>query len=331
VLLAPAAFLYAPSLAAWVGKMGLLGAAGTGTAISTLHGVALINASLAAIGPAGISGGLVCMTAAGSALGGLTGGMISNAYYGDIKDFSIQKLQDGRGPAVIFINGFLNADENNFLEWERGILKKFPDNPLYGVTWESQALKDLAPMSAKAILALAAKKSLKMPNVLGSIVLLKDLLANPWHVAVSKASQTGVLLAEMIARVEQKDGFILMGHSLGARVIFYILNALSTKEKQYVKDVYLFGGAVGNAKRDWGNAKKAVEGTVYNFYSANDSVLNNLYRPAQAISENPFTSSPIGLSELDLDGRSRSFDVTDQINSHMAYKGKLRELLALTP
>jgi hypothetical protein len=120
-----------------------------------------------------------------------------------------------------------------------------------------------------------------------------------------------------------------MGNSLGARVVCYILNALSTKGKHYIKDVYLFGGAIGNAKENWKDAEKAVAGTIYNFYSKNDSILNYLYRPAQVMQENPFTSSPIGLDELILGKMSQNFDVTKKINGHMEYKPKLRELLAL--
>jgi hypothetical protein len=206
LLIAPVAFLTAPGLAAWLGSTGILGAAGTGTLISTLHGAALASASLAAIGPAGMLGGSICITAAGAALGGVTGGMISNSYYGDIKDFSIKKLQGGHGPAILFINGFLSANENDFHIWEKGVLKKFPDNPLYGVTWESKALKDLGLMGADGILALAAaaakaalKKGANPVKILAFVPFLGDLVANPWHVAVSKAEQVGILLADLIA------------------------------------------------------------------------------------------------------------------------------------
>jgi hypothetical protein len=46
-----------------------------------------------------------------------------------------------------------------------------------------------------------------------------------------KSSMTGLLLADLISRVKGKEKFILMGNSLGCRVIFYALNALSTKER----------------------------------------------------------------------------------------------------
>ena len=71
-------FVFAAPIAAAVGAAGLLGAASTGTAISTLFGAALTNASLAAIGGGalgtsatafGVSGGIAAITGASAATG----------------------------------------------------------------------------------------------------------------------------------------------------------------------------------------------------------------------------------------------------------------------
>lgn len=68
----------APAIAATLGATGFLGAASTGTAISTLSGAALTNASLAALGGgalaaggAGMAGGTVTVTTVGSVIGGV--------------------------------------------------------------------------------------------------------------------------------------------------------------------------------------------------------------------------------------------------------------------
>lgn len=55
------------------------------------------------------------------------------------------------------------------------------------------------------------------------------------------AEKTGAMLAEAISRTEGQT-FTLMGHSLGARVIFFALMALSTKEQKFIKDVVLWSG-----------------------------------------------------------------------------------------
>lgn len=67
----------APAIAAAVGKAGLLGAASTGTAISSLNGAALTSASLAkmgagakAVGGFGMAGGEAVISTTGGILGG---------------------------------------------------------------------------------------------------------------------------------------------------------------------------------------------------------------------------------------------------------------------
>jgi hypothetical protein len=73
------ALAYAPAIAAAAGSAGLLGAASTGTAISSLSGAALTNASLAALGGGsvasgglGMAGGTAVVTATGGTIGAAT-------------------------------------------------------------------------------------------------------------------------------------------------------------------------------------------------------------------------------------------------------------------
>ena len=70
----------APTIAATAGGAGLLGAASTGTAISSLSGAAATSASLAAFGGgavaaggAGVAGGTAVITAAGATTGAVAG------------------------------------------------------------------------------------------------------------------------------------------------------------------------------------------------------------------------------------------------------------------
>ena len=65
----------APAIAAAMGGAGLLGAAGTGTLISTLHGCALTSASLASVGGT-VAGGTAVITGAGTAVATATGAAI---------------------------------------------------------------------------------------------------------------------------------------------------------------------------------------------------------------------------------------------------------------
>ncbi|WJG24390.1 DUF726 domain-containing protein [Vibrio furnissii] len=327
----PLSYIAAPAIASSLGSLGLLGAASTGTAISTLSGAALTSASLAALGPGGMAGGVAFVSAIGAALGGTKGAVVSNSYFGSIKDFNILKVRDGVGPAVIFINGFLSQKNQDASDWLEGIKDKYPNNPCYLVTWESSVLYELGTLigneagkkSIEKYLTYCAKKASKKnaakAGPLGWASFLTDLIDNPWHVAMAKSSMTGILLADIIARTNNKDGFILMGHSLGSRVIYYCLGALSTKSEALINDVHLFGGAIdGSEKSDWDSKKSAVKGTINNYYSKHDNVLKYLFKSANI----GLGGRPIGLGNV-ICSDSNNYDVSDNVSGHMVYKSNL--------
>jgi hypothetical protein len=121
-LLAPLAALAAPGIAASLGATGLLGVASTGTAIDTLAGAALARASVAALGRGlGKRAALAMVSAAGAALGAREGALVSHAYLGQVEGFAIRKRKDGRGPAVVVIDGFLTAGAGDGSDWEAGL------------------------------------------------------------------------------------------------------------------------------------------------------------------------------------------------------------------
>lgn len=327
----PLSYVAAPAIASSLGSLGLLGAASTGTAISTLSGAALTSASLAALGPGGMAGGVAFVSAVGAALGGAKGAVVSNSYFGSIKDFNIIKVRDGVGPAVIFINGFLSQKNQDASDWLEGIKDKYPNNPCYLVTWESSVLYDLGTLigsgagkkSIEIYLTYCAKKASKKNAAkavpLGWASFLTDLIDNPWHVAMAKSSMTGILLADIIARTNHQDGFVLMGHSLGSRVIYYCLDALSTKAECFINDVHLFGGAIdGSEKADWESKKSAVKGTINNYYSKHDDVLRYLFKSANI----GLGGTPIGLGEV-ICSDSNNNDVSADVLGHMLYKNTL--------
>ncbi|MBF0100855.1 MAG: DUF726 domain-containing protein, partial [Desulfobacterales bacterium] len=302
----PLAYLAAPGIASALGAAGLLGTATTGTAISSLHGIALTTASLYALGPGGVAGGIAFVSATGVALGAAQGAVISNNYFGEINNFKITKVRDGKGPALIFINGFLSQKNQDASDWIKSVSKRFSANPYYYVNWESSNLYEMGRLIVTSVGGMAFKRVIidlmvsgnkifpKLFNTLNWALFASWLISNPWHTSMVKAAMTGILLADLIARTDYPDGFILIGHSLGARVIYYLLNALSTKEKSQIQDVYLLGGAVDrNDNEGWEKSLKAVNGKLYNCYSENDDILRFLYTVA-----NLFQSSPIGLGPI---------------------------------
>jgi hypothetical protein len=332
----PISYLLAPGFAAMLGSAGMLGAASTGTAISTLSGAALTSASLAAIGPGGMTGGVVLLTAAGSALGGRDGAAIAGNYFGAVKDFNITKCREGEGPALIFVNGFLSQKDADATDWLDATKKRYPNNPAYLVTWEASSMSYFGNLAAakagpKAVESAVGKlmsrqtwstRSIKHP--LRWLSLVTGLLGNKWHGSMVKSQMTGLILADLIARTDHKDGFVLMGHSLGARVIHSLLSALSTTDNTYIKDVFLLGGAVDGTKEDtWGEIARAVDGNIYNVYSKRDDVLSLLYRGANA-----FLSQPIGLRRIrTAEPNIYNFDASSIVDGHMKHKDRFELVL----
>lgn len=332
----PVAYFAAPEIASALGAAGLLGTASTGTAISTLSGAALTSASLAALGPGGMAGGVAFVSAVGAALGGTQGAVVSNNYFGAIKDFKITKVKDGSGPALIFINGFLSQKNQDSSDWVKAVSSKYPNNPYYYVNWESSSLYEMGNLLGKGLGGAAFNKFIselmkrgsksfaQKLNPLNWAQTVSELIGNPWHTSMVKASMTGILLADLIARTNNPNGFILMGHSLGSRVIYYLLCALSTKNISQINDVFLLGGAVDRKdSKGWNEAIKAVKGKIINCYSNNDSTLKFLYQGANALS-----SSPIGLGNIEVSHEKLvNKNVTSTIDGHMQYKEKFGEIL----
>ena len=106
-----------------------------------------------------------------------------------------------------------------------------------------------------------------------------------------------------------------MGHSLGCRVIYAALRALSTTGEKIIDEVHLTGGAVDNDRENWKIAKKAVSGKIFNYYSKNDYVLRYLYKAGTF-----FKSKPIGFHKIESVQGIRNCDVSRDVQDHMDYK-----------
>ena len=92
--------------------------------------------------------------------------------------------------------------------------------------------------------AKANKKAARVPG-LGTILLANDLAKNPWHVAKTRAAMTGAVVADLLARTDQPS-FILVGHSLGARVMVTAAQSLGTRQgTPKIETMHLLGAAVG--------------------------------------------------------------------------------------
>jgi hypothetical protein len=280
VLVAPLALISAPAVGGAIGVLkGLSGAA------ATSHGLAVLGGGSLAAGGLGMAGGTAVITATGGALGGVLGATTATAYARHDKDFKIKKVKEGAGPSVLFTNGFLTKDQDHKIEWDAILSTKYSENPWYRVQWDSSTRKalgvymGLGPAKGAAIGAVggmakqATKTAVKkVPGLWGPLA-AHGLATNPWFVAKCQASMTAAILADFIARTN--DQFILVGHSLGAKVMGEAAMALGKGDgfpEYKIKEMHLLGAAL-DKKADWYSIENAVEDTVYNYYSRHDPVL----------------------------------------------------------
>jgi Protein of unknown function (DUF726) len=109
---------------------------------------------------------------------------------------------------------------------------------------------------------------------------------------------------------------MLIGFSLGARVIFYALLELA-KHKAYgiVQDVFLLGATVTVPTRTWLEARSVVAGRMVNGYARNDWVLNYLFRATSG-----GLNTVAGLRPIEHVPGLENVDVTDKIAGHNSYR-----------
>ncbi|MFI2567966.1 DUF726 domain-containing protein [Cellulosimicrobium funkei] len=328
---APMALLAAPAIGGAIGSLGMFG--GLSGAAATSHGLALLGGGTLAAGGLGMAGGTAVVTAVGAAVGGTLGASVSNAYVREDKSFRIELLRPGKGGVPVLVaNGFLTeGDQEKWGGWKKIVDDRYPDSPVYRVRWGAKELKDFGAMgiglagragASTAVRGAAAAANKAGAKLFGSTFtpafIASDLAKNPWHVAKNRADKTGVIVADLLARTDA-DAYVLIGHSLGARVMAVATETLGTRSgPPRIQAVHLLGAAIG-AKSNWGPLTAAVEEAVYGYHSMNDAVLKYVYRVAQA-----------GQTAAGLTGFSPAshklvnVDVSDQVSTHFEYQGSVQ-------
>ncbi len=328
---APMALLAAPAIGGAIGSLGMFG--GLSGAAATSHGLALLGGGTLAAGGLGMAGGTAVVTAVGAAVGGTLGASVSNAYVREDKSFRIELLRPGKGGVPVLVaNGFLTeGDQEKWGGWKKIVDDRYPDSPVYRVRWGAKELKDFGAMgiglagragASTAVRGAAAAANKAGAKLFGSTFtpafIASDLAKNPWHVAKNRADKTGVIVADLLARTDA-DAYVLIGHSLGARVMAVATETLGTRSgPPRIQAVHLLGAAIG-AKSNWGPLTAAVEEAVYGYHSTNDAVLKYVYKVAQA-----------GQNAAGLTGFSPAthklvnVDVSDQVSTHFEYQSNIQ-------
>ncbi|KAL1116645.1 hypothetical protein AAG570_005117, partial [Ranatra chinensis] len=289
-----------------IGGGALIGVTGGLAAPLIGMGLGTVVGGSAILGTLGTGAGIaVCATLFGAAGAGLAGYKM-NKRVGEIEEFAfgvlvplmetenesqIAMVTTPQLDITIAISGWIKDEsEGNFTEpWES--LRSSREQ--YYLRYESSYLLELGRALDYVVgfaVSLATQEALKYTILSGlmsaitwpaGLLGLASIIDNPWGVCCRRSAQVGKHLAEvLLAREHGRRPVILIGYSLGARVIFYCLREMAEREKceGIVQDVYLMGAPCsGNPKR-WEKMTKVVAGQIVNAYCRSDWLLRFLYR-----------------------------------------------------
>ena len=189
----------------------------------------------------------------------------------------------------------------------------------FALRWETSTLLKLGT-SLNAVLKSyiwsAAKLELARLTIFGTLIaglwpigLLQAarILDNPFSVAKTRSDKAGRVLAEtLMQKVQVERPVILVGYSLGARVIYQCLLALAEQNAfGLVESVILIGAPIPSDECHWRRIRAMVAGRIVNVFSSDDSVLGFLYRTSS------FQFGVAGLQSVQGVEHIENVDITD--------------------
>ncbi|TMS35414.1 hypothetical protein L596_002825 [Steinernema carpocapsae] len=256
---------------------------------------------------------------------------------GAIEEFTVENLTVGHSlHCVLCVSGWIEESSEHAFQYQWRHL--WMSKEQYTLRYESKYLVELGK-AIDYLMSFAVSYAIQhtlMETALAGIVsaiawpvaLLSasSVIDNPWSVCVARAAEVGEQLAEvLLSRAHGKRPITLIGFSLGARVIYHCLLAMSRRTdcRGIVEDVVLLGAPVSASPRQWRQLCSVVGGRVINGYCQTDWLLRFLYRTMSV----QFTIA--GTGPVDNQGQRRvvNFNLSNIVKGHMDYAQKLTEIL----
>ncbi|KAI5291507.1 hypothetical protein KEM52_000146, partial [Ascosphaera acerosa] len=235
------------------------------------------------------------------------------------------KQLDRRLRVTICVSGWL-TEEQDFVDPWRVV---GTDSEVFALRWEFEALLRLGKSLWSLVQSgawtagtkLAAKNTVFGP-IIGAvlwptnILRLGALVDNPFNIAKRRADKAGEILADaLIDRAQGERPVVLVGFSLGARVVHACLASLARRGAfGLVESAVLMGAPVGCDPADWARMRAVVSGRLVNVYSRRDAVLKFLFRAAS------LQFGLAGLEPVDKVSGVENYDFTDLVAGHLKYK-----------
>ncbi|RCN38116.1 hypothetical protein ANCCAN_15954 [Ancylostoma caninum] len=265
----------------------LIGLTGGLAAPLVAAGAGVIIGSGAA-GLATTAGAAVLGTTFGVAGAGLAGYKMSKRV-GAIEEFAVETLSDGLSlHCALVVSGWIEEDATCADAFEHQWRHLNLAREQYTLRYESRYLRELGKAMDYIMgfaVSVAIQQTLMETALAGlvaavawpvAILSCASVLDNPWNVCVARAAEVGEHLAELLlSRSHGKRPISLVGFSLGARVIYHCLLAMSkrTESAGIIEDVILLGAPVSASPTQWAQMCTVVGGRVINGYCETDWLL----------------------------------------------------------
>lgn len=248
----------------------------------------------------------------------------------DTPSCEIVKVRDGKLPSVVIINGFMSENGECSKDWLEIVDELYPDNQVVRVQWKAGNFKDMvfdkgvvpnAKIASGSKLGFAATLMART-NLIGMIAtaggFVVDKVIGHWKVSFHETRHVAVSLTSYLESDAQFENCILMGHSLGGRIVRHTLNELSTANR--VSVAYVLAGAVSSDEEQWQSIlEKHNRLKLINCMSMKDYVLKSAYKAGTL-----WDHEPAGLSSvMDSNENTVNLDVTEYASGHTGYKQRL--------
>lgn len=187
----------------------------------------------------------------------------------------VRKLRGFGGSlqVLVFFSGFhtRDYDQERLGDWCRAFRKAGWRGSIYWFWWDSCSSHERLNMMWSAL---------------------------EWNRANNNAREAGEGYTVPILRSLPRRRLTLVGHSLGAKVVYFALQSMDDARELRIGDVALLAGAVhGGSDRDWVKAASRIRGRLVNVYNGRDECLGLKFALGEALRLSPGT--PCGRSGIE--------------------------------
>ncbi|MDN3696174.1 DUF726 domain-containing protein [Vibrio cortegadensis] len=247
----------------------------------------------------------------------------------DEESCELVQVREGKLPVVFIINGFLSENSKCSKDWLEVVDELYPTNKVIRVDWKAGNLTDMVfdkgavpniPASSNGKLGFAAMVAarssiLGIASSVGAVVV--DKVAGHWKTCFHETRHVGRGFASYLEQQSAYENCILMGHSLGGRIVRHTLNELTARN--LVSVAYIFAGAVSSEDEQWQAILDRNDNLkLINCTSQKDYVLKSSYKLGTLWDHEPAGLSPV----MDLHCHTLNLDVTKYAQGHTEFKQK---------